>query len=270
MNLDFNEQPDITVQAPRRGEPAVMLGNLSTTELLNDLVGEELFRGQEFTGMCLSPAGARLIGGRLRQAIAIGGLQGLEMFWTKRELHRVLHAFNEVSATVDTLYMDASADRGDSEATHRHELAHFAQRRLGQLDDDSEDAAVAFLEHPIAQKAAEVLIRVFNYEDEPRILAAEIGAHLAEGPAGVEQMGLTTEEGAELAELYFGALVERHGNVVYHLRALTEVLGRVHERDFRTDGEEQSSKGGGPAERRGIAEHASAHAGGPSVSTGRS
>src|SRR5258708_28833376 len=99
----------ISVQAlpARRGEPAVILGGLQTTACLNDLLD------QGFAGACLSEAYTREVRAKLRQAIARGGLQGQETYWSKRELHQVLHAFNHVQATkAATLYVSTSAQAG--------------------------------------------------------------------------------------------------------------------------------------------------------------
>ena len=259
----FSECEEIAVQgwpSARNDEPAIVFGNLLATGLLQDLLE------QDFAGACLSAAETRRVRAQLQTAIARGGLQGQETEWTKRELHRVLHAFNQAKSTkLETLYVctdtirPGADDVSDPEALNRHERAHFAQRRLGGSDDKGHAGdPAALLENPIAQKAAAVLVRDFRYRDEPHNLAAEIGAHLAEGAIGVGRMGLTTEEGAALAELYFGALVERHGNAVYHLRSLTTILGRIHERDIRIYAEAPTCQSGEPAQRSGAARHAAA------------
>jgi hypothetical protein len=65
-------------------------------------------------------------------------------------------------------------------------------------------------------------VRDFGYDaDEPGLLSAEIGAYLAEGPAGAAKMGLSA---GELAELYFAALVAKHGSAVYRFRSLQAIL----------------------------------------------
>jgi len=219
MLTQSEQEIGIEVLPPHRGEPATILGNFAATQLLNDLViSMDLDGGQEFKGICLTPAGARLVRLKLRQWIDRGGLIGAKTSWVPRELTAVLHCFNKVSErATDTIYVDTSED---PETILRHELAHFAQRMLCKFDDDAEDVdAIAFLEHPIAQKAAAVLVRDYGYPDEPRVLSAEIGANLSQGPSGAEKMELTMDEGAELAELYFSALVAKHGAAAYRFRS---------------------------------------------------
>jgi hypothetical protein len=162
---------------------------------------------------------------RLRLAIERGGLSGETIEWSRRDLQRVLHVFNELKYyDGEVIFVGLTAeDTYDPEATLRHERAHSAQRKLADGRDDIGHAGdpIAFLEHPLAARAAVALREL--YPDDPDTLVSEIGAHLAEGPAIAPRLGLTVDEAAELAEFYVGALVERHGNIAYHLRALSSI-----------------------------------------------
>jgi hypothetical protein len=69
--------------------------------------------------------------------------------------------------------------------------------RLGAngLDSGHAGEPAALLAHPLAAKAAEVLVNQLRYLADPDTLIAEIGSHLSEGEAGAVRMGLTVEEG---------------------------------------------------------------------------
>jgi hypothetical protein len=88
----------------------------------------------------------------------------------------------------------------------RHERMHRAQHALaasGSVRDHVDWDTL--LNHPLAERAARRLLDDGYPADDP-ILAAEIGAHLASGRIGWEQMGLSDQEAVDLFAVYIDLL----------------------------------------------------------------
>jgi hypothetical protein len=235
---------EIELLPGKRGEPPIIRGNLDATVLLNDLLN------CGFGGLNFNPGAIHKVRASLRRSIARGGLAGSEIFWTKRELHKVLHIFNELrDYSGDVVFVgnnDFEASEEEAEATAeaitRHELMHSAQRRLGANGRDKGHAgdAEAFMSHPLAVRAARALVADYKYADDPDNLLAEIGAHLVEGTGVAEKLGLTQEEGRVLAQAYWDDVLDCNGSRVYRQRALFPLIEQwslSNEPDFVTDGE---------------------------------
>ncbi len=86
----------------------------------------------------------------------------------------------------------------------RHERFHRAQQTLPLHLNVYEKA---FMRHPLAQQAGELLTKL-GYPVERH--SVEIGADLAAGE--FQRLGLTREQGRTLARVYFGALRAEHGD----------------------------------------------------------
>jgi hypothetical protein len=95
----------------------------------------------------------------------------------------------------------ASYNRGSSalrvREVIRHELFHRLQRELGVTPE----IMAEFTQRPLALKARDGLLQN-GYGDDYMTHWIEIGAHLAEGPAGWERMGLSRDEAKSLYRDY--------------------------------------------------------------------
>ncbi len=116
----------------------------------------------------------------------------------------------------------------------RHEETHRVQSALGKPGVREHIDATALLRHPLAEKPILALLGL-SYEANSDVLAAEIGAHLAEGPRGWARIGLDRAEAEVLFGVYLDLLAERHGaEAISKLRRiapqLNEELRRARER----------------------------------------
>lgn len=132
--------------------------------------------------------------------------------------------------------------RGEDEGAHvRHEASHSAQRALGLIGHID---AEGFLDDDLVQHATSTLLEN-GYPDSDEIIAAEIGAHLAEGPSGWADMGVTPDEAEALRQRYLRYLLARHSpSDIFQKRGFSPILEPFDVTDEQHDA--LASPGGTP------------------------
>lgn len=162
-----------------------------------------------FHGMLLSPRHLDQVLWRINREAAIHASRGNQpQAETLRELAAEL-----AKAKLDGYVIAVTRDASRPLASLRHELHHLRQHRFrGEIRNliPPEVASIFFL-NPLAKKARRKLL-ARGYGDQPGLLFAEVGAHLASGMEGARAIGLETlEEARELFRLYLSYIVNAYG-----------------------------------------------------------
>jgi hypothetical protein len=148
-------------------------------------------------------------------------------------------------------------------STLLHELRHVYQRLVtgGYAVDFVKDPKRLF-SHRYGPKVRRRLLRM-GYANNPSVLAAELDAHLASGPGGWADLGLTPEQAQEYADFADALAVETYGqdklDEYEDVLGGSAILGKHDDRDGavpdgRSGGssEEESGDRPGSAQRQGI------------------
>ncbi len=109
----------------------------------------------------------------------------------------------------------------------RHERFHQTQsQKLGGVWQHID--AEGFLDDELAQAAVKRLGGLSYDTADPAVMAAEIGAHLAQGPRGWSMMGLDRDQARILFQRYVQHLIQQHGNqVLSKIRRIAPQLNGV-------------------------------------------
>jgi hypothetical protein len=207
----------IRVTPSRRGVPFIIRGSQEATEVLN-LLQNAVGVMDNVVGLNTTPACVRRLHSVARYMAHGRRFRG-DM---RRNLYGMVNALDKaLHANAETIYVE---DGTRVELLLRHELTHTGQRKLGSNGRiGGHIHARSFLRCPAARKARAALIDR-GYPDNPDVLAAEIGAHLVEGDTGREALGLSAEEGTQLAYRYRRALERQHGRGIVRFPELGPVL----------------------------------------------
>jgi hypothetical protein len=195
---------------------SVIYGNTVASHLIN-FVSEEAGLGGEFAAANFDPAAVRLLEIAARRLMT--GTSSLG----RRDLMLLADRLGRAAKLGKNLIY---VERGDYEGSDlRHEGAHTAQFAVGGGTYVGHIDAENYIDDHVAQKARHHLLDR-GYEDDPEVIAAEIGAHLAEGPTGWAAMRITPTEAEHLRTRYVDALLAgHHPSDVYQQRGFSPILG---------------------------------------------